>query len=268
MLTQYSTEKILTDGKKPKGLAKIWWKLKRPFGHLLVLFQCHKGNSCKESCRKESTWIDSSQKYWNERYESGGNSGAGSYGKFASWKAEILNGFVKKKNIQSVIELGCGDGNQLSLAEYSSYLGFDVSERAVEMCRERFENDHTKSFKIMNEHHGEKAELSLSLDVIYHLVEDGVFENYMRRLFESSNRFVIVYSSNDESMNANTAPHVRHRKFTEWIDKNCPGWQLLKSIPNKYPYQGDHLEGSFANFFFYEITQDELHNSKKVSCDK
>src|SRR5437899_4317923 len=58
------------------------------------------------------------------------NSGLGSYDKLAEFKAEVLNGFVKENTIKSVIEYGCGDGNQLKFAEYPSYLGFDVSVKA------------------------------------------------------------------------------------------------------------------------------------------
>ena len=32
-----------------------------------------------------------SEKYWEKRYIAGGNSGAGSYGKLAEFKAEVLN---------------------------------------------------------------------------------------------------------------------------------------------------------------------------------
>ena len=32
----------------------------------------------------------------------------------AAFKADFLNGFVIEKNVESVLELGCGDGNQLA----------------------------------------------------------------------------------------------------------------------------------------------------------
>jgi hypothetical protein len=63
-----------------------------------------------------------SGKYWDNRYKKCGNSGAGSYGKLAEFKADILNKFISKNNIQSVIEFGCGDGNQLLLANYQCYI--------------------------------------------------------------------------------------------------------------------------------------------------
>src|SRR5579864_6395854 len=72
-----------------------------------------------------------SQTYWDQRYAEGGTSGSGSYGEQAAFKAEILNGFVARHGIQSVIEFGCGDGNQLSLASYPSYVGLDVSRTAI-----------------------------------------------------------------------------------------------------------------------------------------
>ena len=139
-----------------------------------------------------------SESYWDRRYSSGGNSGAGSYGKFSALKARTLNAFVEENGVSSVIEYGCGDGNQLRTAEYPQYLGFDVSPVAIAMCRKIFAQDATKSFRLMSEYAGETARLALSLDVIYHLVEDEVFESYMHRLFASATRYVIIYSSDTE----------------------------------------------------------------------
>lgn len=189
--------------------------------------------------------------YWEERYSTGGNSGVGSYGKFAEFKATILNEFVAKHNLRSVIEFGCGDGNQLTLSKYPAYLGFDVSETAVTKCQELFAGDATKHFRRLTDYKGEKADLALSLDVIFHLVEDEVFANHIRTLFASSNQYVIIYASDTDEREAHQAPHVRHRHFTAWIRQNIPHWKLIEHIPNKYPYQGDYTQGSFADFFVY-----------------
>ncbi len=59
-----------------------------------------------------------SESYWDQRYLSRGNSGVGSYGKFAEFKAEIVNDFVRENGIMSIVEYGCGDGNQLKSAAY------------------------------------------------------------------------------------------------------------------------------------------------------
>ena len=49
----------------------------------------------------DSVFIKNSREYWEKRYASGGNSGAGSYNYLAEFKAEILNNFVTENNINS-----------------------------------------------------------------------------------------------------------------------------------------------------------------------
>jgi SAM-dependent methyltransferase len=189
--------------------------------------------------------------YWEGRYAKGETSGVGSYGKFAEFKADMLNSFVNAERIASVMEFGCGDGNQLRLATYPRYIGFDVSTTAIGLCREKFSADSTKSFRSLDTYAGETADLTLSLDVIYHLVEDHVFEDHMRRLFSAARRYVIIYSSDKDETLGNADCHVRHRKFTTWVEANIDGWSLDRRVPNKYPYEGDYKQGSFADFYIY-----------------
>jgi glycosyltransferase involved in cell wall biosynthesis len=177
-----------------------------------------------------------SAQYWDDRYKTGGNSGAGSYGRLAQFKANVLNDFVTKHEIHSVVEYGCGDGAQLELAIYPEYTGFDVSPRAVAICRKKFSGLSNYQFmetKIHLEIEG-GFDLAISLDVIYHLIEDDVFDAYMKRLFASSKNFVIIYSNNID-MKFDGA-HVRGRKFTSWCDAYAKDWMLFQTIENQYPY--------------------------------
>jgi hypothetical protein len=192
-----------------------------------------------------------SEQYWLQRYAAGDNSGAGSYGRLQQFKADALNQFVGEQQIRSVIEYGCGDGSQLKLAHYPRYLGFDVSPNALDRCRSLFAGDSSKTFKLISEYSGESAELTLSLDVIYHLIEDAVFADYMQRLFTSAERFVVIYSSNSDQQNKLQAAHVRHRKFSDWIDRNRSDWQLLRRIPNDFATDSAFGEGLAAEFFVY-----------------
>lgn len=193
-----------------------------------------------------------SEQYWIERYESGRTSGAGSYNELATFKAEIINDFVAEHAIATLIEFGCGDGHQLTLASYPSYTGFDVSPHAVGLCEERFRDDDSKRFRLMDAYAGETAELALSLDVVYHLVEDSVFESYMHRLFDAAERFVVIYSSNTELREEGQAAHVRHRVFTDWVERERPDWKLLAHVPNRYPPDEFGARGSIADFYIYE----------------
>jgi SAM-dependent methyltransferase len=194
-----------------------------------------------------------SSSYWEERYRQGGTSGSGSFGRLAEFKAVTLNDFVEKMGVQSVIEFGCGDGEQLALARYPRYAGIDVAEGSITACRQRFAGDGAKSFYLAGQIPADlgRFDLVLSLDVIYHLVEDEVFNAYMRSLFAHACRFVAVYSSN--KVEPSDAPHVRHRLFTRWIETNEPQWQQSGFLPNLYPHDPAHQgDTSFADFYFFE----------------
>jgi cyclopropane fatty-acyl-phospholipid synthase-like methyltransferase len=190
--------------------------------------------------------------YWEKRYEEGGNSGTGSYNHLADFKADYINELIKKLNVQKVIEFGCGDGNQLSLLEVPHYVGIDVSRFAVNTCRSKYKNDSTKKFFHRSEYNlNEKGDFVLSLDVIYHLVEDDIYHLYMHALFNASTHYVVIYSSNFDSDRISL--HMKHRKFTDWIELNLSNWKLLEFRKNDFPDQGDYRKGSCSDFYVFEI---------------
>jgi SAM-dependent methyltransferase len=195
-----------------------------------------------------------SARYWEDRYRSGNTSGKGSYGELAESKAGVLNAFVAEEGVHSVIEFGCGDGNQLRLAAYPQYLGYDVSETAVEICRRGFADDPTKEFALVDEYQGERADLAISLDVLFHLVEDEVFEAYMYRLFGASERFVIIYCSDVDQPIRSSSPHVRHRHFTPWVARHIQSFQLVRKVANRYRGGRKTRRGhsSPSDFFIYK----------------
>lgn len=193
-----------------------------------------------------------SQYYWESRYQSGGNSGCGSYDGLCLFKSEVLNKFFTENHIISIIDFGCGDGNQLKYLKTSSYIGFDVSQSALDKCCDIFKDDSSKKFKLMDEYKEQTAELCLSLDVIYHLVEDDVFEQYMATLFSAAQKYVIIYSSNKNKQAIIQSPHVKHRLFSDWIKQNQPNWELATFIENKYPLTPRNPTGSFADFYIYK----------------
>lgn len=192
-----------------------------------------------------------SRQYWESRYRTGGNSGGGSYGKLALYKAEFLNKFIAENQIKSVLEWGCGDGNQASLLQCSEYLGLDISPTAISICRKKFEFVPGKSFALNEDFSpGKSIELALSLDVLYHLVEDKVFETYVNRLFESATKYVIIYSCNFES--EPTANHVKPRRFTNFVELHFPQWELIFTESNPFPMTVmNDPETSWSNFFIY-----------------
>ena len=213
--------------------------------------------SSKDSKNFSGTSMLNSKDYWEKRYSNGGNSGEGSYNHLAFFKSSIINNFVKLNNISTVIEWGSGDCNQLKYANYKNYIGYDVSQAAVNICKKKFYNDSTKTFYFLDDNfiNNKKADLSLSLDVIFHLIEDKTFDLYMKNLFNSSNKYIIIYSSNIDSKYRKSGKYVKHRKFTDWIDKYMSEkWKLKKYIPNKYPtYSKFNGSKTYSNFYIYEL---------------
>jgi SAM-dependent methyltransferase len=198
----------------------------------------------------------SSAAYWEGRYRVGGNSGAGSYGRLAAFKAAFVNAFVELNDVRSVIEFGCGDGNQLSLLSIPQYTGVDVSATVLARCRARFPNhvfvDPTGLADVP------AASLGLSMDVIFHLTEDAVFADYMRALFGLSADYVIIYSSDCDAR----APdrHVKHRLVSDYIRRVLPGWALLARVPNIYPFDARQPhDTSFSDFMVFGRGRRDCH---------
>jgi hypothetical protein len=198
-----------------------------------------------------------SAEYWEARYATGGNSGAGSYSNLAEHKAEIINAFVADNAIQTVIEFGCGDGNQLLLGRYPHYIGLDISPTIIRKCMAMFDEDKTKSFFVYDTRAFRdrqkifQVELSMSLDVLYHLVEDEIFEKYMHHLFDSATRFVLIYSSNFQREQQH---HEIDRVFTDWVASHRPEWELMKKIDNKFKPDPKNLDhSSKADFYIYRL---------------
>lgn len=194
------------------------------------------------------TWRGSAN-YWERRYSKGGNSGAGSYGDVAKFKAAALNDLVSREGIATVVELGCGDGHQLTLANYPQYVGFDVSQTAVDRCRQRFAGDDSKRFELLTpDAVVPSSDLALSLDVLFHLVEWDIFDAHLRQLFGSATRFVAVFAPDEDG--GRITPHVLYRRFTPWVAKNAPDWTLDDTVPN--PHKGDD---SIADLYVFRKNQ-------------
>ena len=188
--------------------------------------------------------------YWEDRYKTGGNSGLGSYGKLAAFKAQFINTFIREHQVKRLLDFGCGDGNQAGFIEVENYLGFDVSPSALRRCRDRFKDDPRRRFLLYDsasfraEAASFQADLAISMDVIFHLVEEEIFVRYMDELFRGATGHVIIYSTNfDRSY---PAPHQVDRQFTTYLEKRMPAWELIQTQVN--PYKGKEVQ---ADFFVY-----------------
>jgi hypothetical protein len=89
----------------------------------------------------------------------------------------------------------------------------------------------------------------MSNDVIYHLVDDIVFSNYMKVLFALSQKYVIIYSSNGDKLDISSI-HVKDRNFMSAVPDN---FKLIKFIPNRYPYDPkEPAQTSISDFYIFQ----------------
>ena len=195
-----------------------------------------------------------SAEYWRKRYESGGNSGAGSYGALADFKAQALNGFVERHGILTAIEYGSGDGNQLSLLNIPKYIGLDVSAKAIESIRERYAGDSSKTFFEYNPDNFSPdasliSEIALSMDVILHLTEDFRYESYMRNLISSATKFVGIFNTATDQQLEKMAQHNRFRDHRIWLKDHAPQW--VESEVHLTPAELGYPEAT--GFYFYAL---------------
>lgn len=174
--------------------------------------------------------------YWNARYANGGHSGDGSRGESAQRKADYVNGLIRCEGIVSVVDWGCGEGQQLALLDIPDYLGIDVAPVAVARCLAQFGGSFLRLDPATSIDLQVSADLALSMDVIFHLVDDDDFASYMRRLFASARRFVCIHSTDYD---AEPIGHMHHRAFTTAL--HDAAWDLVDR----------HPEPTEAGFYLY-----------------
>lgn len=178
------------------------------------------------------------KQFWQERYVGGGNSGAGSYNVEAMLKASIINNWIKQLDIKTIQEIGCGDANNLLLYDVRmQYTGYDISEKAIQICREKtrkIRNSLMYYFGSEEKDIDYDAKMCLCLDVWYHQINDEDFEELCQKLFVKGNwEYVVIYSTDTNNQFTREgvvlAQHVRYRevqsKVSEFQDWELMYWQ-------------------------------------------
>jgi hypothetical protein len=175
--------------------------------------------------------------YWDNRYNSNGNSGFGSTGVLAEYKARIINDFVKHNQVNTVIEFGCGDGLQLESSSYPRYLGLDVAKSSIKLCQNKFYNDLTKSFMLYTPqyftNHGYlSADLIICLDVLYHIIDENDFRKTLIDIFNAAQKYVILYANLKPQ--PSSSMHIIYRDISKYLEK-FPDFQVDQVVEQEYP---------------------------------
>lgn len=208
--------------------------------------------------------------YWEQRYRDGRDSGEGSQGENAVRKADLVNDAIEKFNVKSLVDFGTGDGNVLEhITTDVTYLGVDITPTALK----KLVTEHLSRFFIydpltstnddQNPLFYLRADMSLSMDVIFHLVEDSYYHHYLDNLFRTARKVVLIWGTDYDG--GITARHVRRRNFTADIAQKHPEWTLIEK-PEDPETAGPYLYVPSDDKELAKIaTQSVAKNTKKTS---
>lgn len=153
--------------------------------------------------------------YWESRYSSGGNSGNGSIGALRDWKWNQISKHIGEVN--DVIDMGCGDLEFMKHRHPVRYVGIDISKTIIE----RNESLHPE-WKFHNvDASGLRANVVFCHDILFHIVDDGVYYAILNNLIQYAYNYISIYSG----------------------DRNPIPWWNLKA-----KYYGSNKYQKFRNF--------------------
>lgn len=158
--------------------------------------------------------------------------------------------------LPTVLDLGVGDGRQaLALSctgVVSNVTGFDISWHIVHHlktqlnvtrhdCLERgplyvYWYD---GFELPEMVKDQGYDVAISMQVVFHLLEDALYERYMDILFSFARHVVIIHAPDSQTqLPAAAHEHMRYRIFSNWVAKLHPEWILHHkvSIPSKFGF--------------------------------
>lgn len=185
-----------------------------------------------------------SGEFWEARYKSGGNSGDGSYGVNGRFKIDVLNNYFHRVEPLGVLDFGVGDFTYSSViaGKRFPFFGIDVSAMKVAQLKGQFGQYANIHFATsLDAFKDQLFDYVISLDVIFHLLEDLTYNGYINQITQTSVENIVVYSSNfkDDKWEL----HVRHRRFVP--DILSRGYKLIEYIPNP-------THTTYSDFYFFK----------------
>jgi len=153
------------------------------------------------------------KKYWEERYSRGRDSGSGSYGKNAAFKAEIVNRVIEDYHCKNMVEFGCGDANQMTLFTRIPYVGYDISSTIIERDKKKYADLPQSEFLIMDmgADYSNIKDLSICVDVLFHLTIEEDWLKLIDHVCKAGKKMIVI-TTNTEEIREEYFPHVNFKR--------------------------------------------------------
>ena len=133
--------------------------------------------------------------FWDFRYSNNPElgSGVGSRGDILELKRKMLK-LSAVERFNSVLDVGCGDGEVLAPLNLSGYVGMDVSGEALELSKQRRPSG--KFYLFSEKNHVASADVVICLDVLIHQSKYEDYKDIIKYLIEKTNKRLIVSGYN------------------------------------------------------------------------
>lgn len=149
--------------------------------------------SLEGTCEVYRETILMSQVYWEARYKSGRDSGAGSAGKLRDWKWKIIESYSPK--MQQVLDVGCGDLRFWYGRECWNYTGVDFSPTIIEHNRKLKPNWNfilsSASDTNLNLH---RYDVVFCFDTLFHVMVDSDYYAILKNLCDWTGNWLFIYT--------------------------------------------------------------------------
>ena len=108
--------------------------------------------------------------------------------------------------------------------------------------------------------------MTMSLDVLYHLVDYNIWTTYLDNLFITSSNIVVIFASDIDV--SPTARHVLFRRFTPYIEKHYKCWSIEPRISEPSSVVSSRTT---AQFYIYRRKEtcktDIVYNIEDETCN-
>jgi hypothetical protein len=88
--------------------------------------------------------------------------------------------------------------------------------------------------------------MTMSLDVLYHLVDINIWKTYLENLFTTSSKIVVIFATDIDKP---ASAHVLFRKYTQYIATHFKCWSLEPREPEP---PKEVQDGTSARFYVYQ----------------
>ncbi|MDE2589896.1 MAG: class I SAM-dependent methyltransferase [Patescibacteria group bacterium] len=112
--------------------------------------------------------------------------------------SDKINEAIKDLDIKSVLEIGCGLGNNLKNFKGMKVTGIDLSEHAIKIARERFPNFSFYVGNILKIPLQETFDLVFTSGVVEHITPN-ILDQAFEEMFRVSNRYILNVEAYDKT---------------------------------------------------------------------